>query len=97
MISFQPAGAAGPRLCPDLPPRWPERRADMTSPVAIRERMAEDLGALIFERGDEAVILTEDYLRLGWTRAQVDAHALAAACRLAQDFEPGAVAPRDAA
>lgn len=96
MISFQPAGAP-PRLCYEQPPRWPERRADMASPVAIRERMAEDLSDLIYERGDEAVILTEDYLRLGWTRAQVDAHALAAACRLAQDFEPCAAPPRRAA
>lgn len=53
---------------------WPVTRAEMITGPNIRERMAEDLGSLVRERGAEAVITTEDYLRLGWTRDQVALH-----------------------
>lgn len=54
---------------------WPVTRAEMITGPNIRERMAEDLGSLVRERGADAVITTEDYLRLGWTRDQVTLHA----------------------
>lgn len=54
---------------------WPALRADMVTSPNIRERMAEDLGKLLNDRGADAVITTEDYLRLGWTREQVTQHA----------------------
>ncbi len=58
---------------------WPALRADMVTSPNIRERMAEDLGKLLNDRGADAVITTEDYLRLGWTREQVTLHAARAA------------------
>ena len=53
---------------------WPVIRADMITGPNIRERMAEDLASLVRERGCDAVITTQDYLRLGWTRDQVEIH-----------------------
>lgn len=53
---------------------WPVTRADMITGPNIRERMAEDLGRMVRERGADAVITTQDYLRLGWTRDQVEIH-----------------------
>lgn len=53
---------------------WPVIRADMITGPNIRERMAEDLGSMIRERGADGVITTQDYLRLGWTRDQVEIH-----------------------
>lgn len=53
---------------------WPVDRSDMVTTRAIRARMAEDLGRLLHDRGAAAVILTEDYLRLGWDREQVKLH-----------------------
>lgn len=61
---------------------WPCARGDMHTPRAIRERMAEDLRAMLQTRGAGAVITTEDYLRLGWRRDQVQRHGLAAASLL---------------
>lgn len=58
---------------------WPTARADMRHPAAIRERLAEDLRAMLKARGVDAVITTEDYLVFGWAREQVQRHGLAAA------------------
>lgn len=58
---------------------WPTLRADMVTSPNIRERMAEDLGRLLNERGCDATITTDDYLRLGWTREQITLHAARAA------------------
>lgn len=57
---------------------WPFARGEMRNPQAICERMAEDLRAMLQARGAGAVITTEDYLRLGWHREQVQKHGLAA-------------------
>lgn len=70
---------------------WPVPRAAMRDPVCVVDRLAEDLGALIDARGADCVVTDEDYRRLGWSRAQIAAHALDAARRLprqrACDFE----------
>lgn len=58
---------------------WPVLRGDMVTSASIRERMAEDLGKLLSERGGDAIITTEDYLRLGWTREQIALHGARAA------------------
>lgn len=58
---------------------WPFARGRMCHPQAIRERMAEDLRAMLQARGAGAVVTAEDYLRLGWHREQVQKHGLAAA------------------
>jgi hypothetical protein len=63
---------------------WPLARPHMSAPRAIRERMAEDLAGLIRKRGDEAVILADVFLTLGWTREQIARHYLLAS-RLLSD------------
>ena len=62
---------------------WPYQRHAMRNPQAITERMAFDLSALLRDRGMEAQITTEDYLRLGWRRPQIERHGLDAARELA--------------
>jgi hypothetical protein len=60
---------------------WNLKRAEMTDTGLMRERMAHDIQAMLRDRGPHAVITTDDFLRLGWTRGQIDRHR-AAACRL---------------
>ncbi len=72
---------------------WPVSRRDMRSAQHIRARMAEDLALLLRQRGQGAVIVTDDYLRKGWTRQQVTAHALAAGRLLAKPAAAGALTP----
>ncbi|MCA0404886.1 MAG: hypothetical protein LCH39_01875 [Proteobacteria bacterium] len=67
---------------------WPTARAEMRHPHAIRERLAEDLRAMLKARGVDAVITTEDYLVFGWAREQVQRHGLAAARLLEADADP---------
>lgn len=67
---------------------WPLKRGDMVTSAAIRERLAEDLAGLVRDRGADAVILTDDYLRLGWNRDQVAIHGKAAT-RLYQEQRRG--------
>ncbi len=57
---------------------WPFTRDAMITQQNIRKRMAEDLRTMLQQRGMDAVVTTEDYLRLGWTRGQVIRHGLAA-------------------
>jgi hypothetical protein len=68
---------------------WPVARRDMRTTRAIRERMAEDLAALVKNRGVEAVILTDDFLAMGWTREQINSHMLAASQHLATENDCG--------
>ena len=57
---------------------WPVARAEMRSARRIRERIIEDAQALIARRGSEAILLTDDFLHLGWGRAQIIEHGRAA-------------------
>jgi hypothetical protein len=59
---------------------WPVARAEMRSARRIRERLIEDARALIARR---TILLTDDFLRLGWGRAQVNEHGRAAMLGLA--------------
>lgn len=55
---------------------WPIERRLMQSPGAIRERMVEDIGALVNDGGQDAVVTQECLVRLkGWPRTSVEAHA----------------------
>jgi hypothetical protein len=68
---------------------WPLARHDMRNATAIRERMSQDLSRLLAERGKPAVVTTEDYLRLGWNREQVEKHGLAASRLIANPVGAG--------
>lgn len=57
---------------------WPIERRLMQSPGAIRERMVEDIGALVHDGGEAAVVTQECLVRLGWPRRSVEAHAAVA-------------------
>lgn len=57
---------------------WPFARAEMRSARRIRERLREDAATLLRKRGSEAVLTTEDFLRLGWQRSQLAEHGRAA-------------------
>lgn len=57
---------------------WKEPRHRMVDAGAIRQRMAEDIGRLVEDRGDDAVIDTDDLIRLGWRPEHVRAYAAAA-------------------
>ncbi|WP_336810906.1 hypothetical protein [Bosea sp. MMO-172] len=57
---------------------WKEPRHRMVDAGAVRQRMAEDIGHLVEDRGDEAVIDTDDLIRLGWRPEHVRAYAAAA-------------------
>lgn len=61
---------------------WPMPRAAMRDSAAIRGRMAEDLACLLEARGVDAVIDEDDCRRLGWSSAQIAAHARDAALTL---------------
>lgn len=57
---------------------WPVERGHMRSGRRIRERLREDAATLLRDRGREAVLTTEDFLRLGWQRSQLAEHGRAA-------------------
>jgi hypothetical protein len=57
---------------------WPFQRPQMVAPGAITERMVEDIGALVRDGGEDAVVTLQDLGRLGWRPAQVEAHGEAA-------------------
>ena len=65
--------------------KWPFERAEMRSARRIRERIGEDAARLLRARGREAVLTTEDFLRLGWRRAQLAEHGTAAIARLSSE------------
>lgn len=50
---------------------WPVGRPRMADTNQIAIRMAEDATGLIRERGADAVITIDDFLRWGWTIDQV--------------------------
>ena len=50
---------------------WPTARQYMTGEREIAIRMAEDVTALIRERGADAVITIDDLQGRGWSLAQV--------------------------
>lgn len=77
-VALFPAYQAEARRQTDDGRIWPFSRAAMRNGQAIRERIAEDLRALLRARGAGAVITTEDYLLLGWRRQQAEQHGLAA-------------------
>lgn len=54
---------------------WPYDRGQMISPGPIRERMVEDIGRLVRNGGEDAVVSNADLIRLGWPAAVVEAHA----------------------
>ena len=69
---------------------WPVARAEMRSARRIRERLIEDARALIARR---TILLTDDFLRMGWGRAQINEHGRAAMPGLALENACGNEAP----
>ncbi len=57
---------------------WPFDRPRMVMPGPIRERMVEDIGRLVRDGGEDAVVTLADLTALGWPQAQVEAHGKAA-------------------
>jgi len=57
---------------------WPFDRPRMVMHGPIRERMVEDIGRLVRDGGDDAVVTLADLTTLGWPQAQVEAHGKAA-------------------
>ncbi|QEL26130.1 hypothetical protein FQV39_28620 [Bosea sp. F3-2] len=49
---------------------WPFDRPKMVSEGAITERMVEDIGALVNDGGEAAVVFLDDLTRLGWLPEQ---------------------------
>lgn len=73
---------------------WPEPRRAMTDAKLTMHRMAYDLSRMVAARGADAVITTDDYLRLGWTREQIAAHAVEAAGMLPEIIAAGPLSAR---
>lgn len=78
ILDLQTAALAEARFATQDGYIWPLKRGDMVTTAAIRERLVEDLAGLVRDRGADAVILTEHYLCLGWTRDQIALHGKAA-------------------
>lgn len=57
---------------------WPFDRPRMVMPGPIRERMVEDIGRLVRDGGEDAVVTLADLTRLGWPQGQVEEHGKAA-------------------
>lgn len=57
---------------------WPFDRSRMVMPGPIRERMVEDIGRLVRDDGEDAVVTLADLARLGWPQGQVEEHGKAA-------------------
>jgi hypothetical protein len=81
---------------------WPFERPRMVMPGPIRERMVEDIGALVRDGGEDAVVTLADLIRLGWPQSHVEAHGKTAFAMFAVqqaarerrriDSVPGAIA-----
>ncbi|BCB18030.1 hypothetical protein [Bosea sp. ANAM02] len=80
---------------------WPQPRNRMVDAGAVRQRMAEDISRLVKDRGEDAVIDTDDLIRLGWRPEHVRAYAAAAFSTLPSSKRPRrrgrAVSPREMA
>jgi hypothetical protein len=57
---------------------WPYERRLMQKPGPIRERMVEDIGRLVTDGGEDAVVTLADLARLGWPQGKVEEHGKAA-------------------
>ncbi|WP_126112399.1 MULTISPECIES: hypothetical protein [unclassified Bosea (in: a-proteobacteria)] len=57
---------------------WPFDRPQMLMPGPIRERMVEDIGRLVRDGGEEAIVSLADLVALGWPLASVEACGAAA-------------------
>ena len=66
---------------------WPFERRQMVSPGPIRERMVEDIGRLVHDGGEDAVVSEADLIRLGWPAGSVAAHASDAFTKFKRDQE----------
>jgi hypothetical protein len=53
---------------------WPLPRDYMVEPRAIRDRMVEDIAALVNDGGADAVVTLDDLRRKGWELTQLGAH-----------------------
>lgn len=53
---------------------WPIDRPQMVSAGAITERMVEDIGALVNDGGEAAVVTLDDLTRQGWLPEQTRRH-----------------------
>ena len=71
---------------------WPVDRRLMQNPNTIRRRMAEDAEGIVRERGADATLSQDDLERLGWTRAQLQAHGNPVMRRVAEAIASGAQA-----
>ena len=57
---------------------WPVERRKMVAPGGIRERMVEDIGRLVRDGGEDAVVTLADLVHLGWPQGSVEACGKAA-------------------
>lgn len=57
---------------------WPVDRARMVEAQHIRQRMVEDIDALVHDGGCDAVVTLADLGRKGWSQGQVVAHGFTA-------------------
>lgn len=73
-----PLSQAAHRVITDDGIIWHLNRAQMTDRGLMRERMAHDIRNMLRDRGPDAVLITDDFLAIGWTRAQVELHYRAA-------------------
>lgn len=53
---------------------WPLTRSQMVTEANIAERMVEDIGALVNDGGEAAVVTLDDLTRQGWLPDQVKRH-----------------------
>jgi hypothetical protein len=72
---------------------WPYDRGQMISPGPIRERLVEDIGRLVRNGGEDAVVSNADLIRLGWPAASVERFGFEAFTRHKAQQE-GAPRPR---
>lgn len=77
-LDMQAARALEARTVTDDGYIWPLTRENMASRGPIRERMLEDIRALVHDGGADAVVTLADLGRKGWTPEQVIAHGVAA-------------------
>lgn len=53
---------------------WPMRRAEMTRPRSVAERMADDILGIARQRGPDGRVYEADLIHLGWTARQIRDH-----------------------